>query len=161
MPKADLTPSQRRARDYEIWKEVAAGVSRELLAERYSMSVANIHRIVANQRSRIQGPQAVELREDLAAELNAIRDLVAEVLVAEPAPVTTDKGEYIYMPGEDGEKDTTRVVRDYKARLDAAKAMVRVHERLSRLLGLDAPTQTVNETTVNYTVEGIDPEALR
>ena len=43
----------------------------------------------------------------------------------------------------------------------AATTLLKIGERRSKLKGLDAPVQVVQETKVEYTIVGVNPEALK
>lgn len=155
MPRSD----RDLTRDREIWDARSEGVSVAVLAERYGVSERRIYQIEARVRARLPAADRDLLRSELTARLNAIRAGLAELARQPAAPVTASSGqgvEYVRDP------ETGEYVRDHSGRLAANKLELAVIDREAKMLGLDAPAQTVTEASVRYELVGTeaDPDGI-
>lgn len=143
-------------RDVIVWERYAAGgVTMEQLAEEFGVVDSTISRIVNRMRNAIPLEERLARQRRAIDELDEARRELWAIIRAEPAPVVTAKGDYIYM--DDGTK-----ARDYSARLKAIDLLETLHAREAKALGTDAPTKIQAEVrTVNYVIEGVDLGALK
>jgi hypothetical protein len=119
--------------------------------------------------------RAVEamLRDTVADDVATLRALVLERLdraeravleVMRTRHLTVSHGRVIKVPDPDAppdDPDREVPLLDDGPVLQAVDRLLKIAQRRSALLGLDAPTKIQTDGTVKYTVEGIDVEALR
>lgn len=156
MPR-EFDPDKRRERDAEIWRLYCAGNTMEKLAPRFGLSVPGISNVVAKQRAKYRWNRD-EKRGELAAQLDELRVAMQELLDMEPAPMF--RGTEPVVDRDEGGEVTKRYM-DHSARVTAAKAIVDIQARMAKMLGLDAPEQVDQNTTVRYVVEGVDTGELK
>lgn len=102
------------------------------------------------QRNKQLALAADEYREQALATLDAMAGEVWAVLQARH--LTIQNGRVV-------RDDDDAPVLDDGPVLSAVDRLLRIEERRARLLGIDAPSQ-VTGTVVNYTVDGVPPDAL-
>jgi len=119
---------------------------------------SNVRRALAKHTERVTGEAAAELRQAQLEELDRLTSAATAVLEAKH--VTISNGRVVTLPGPDGAGSVP--VEDDAPVLRAAETLLRIQERRSKLLGLDAPTrQDINQSAVvRYTVEGVAMERL-
>jgi hypothetical protein len=103
------------------------------------------------QRLVDQGVAADQLREQELAHLDELRE--ATWAVMEATHLTVSHGRVV-------RDDSGEAILDDGPVLNAVDRLLRISERRARLLGIDAPA-VVTGTMVNYTVDGVPPDALR
>lgn len=150
------------ARDAEACRMRADGHSLREISETLGYGSA------ANAKRSIEAL----LRETVVEDVSALRTLELERLdraeravmgVLRSRHVTVSHGKVIYVPDPEHPEDPEREVPllDDGPVLQAVDRLLKIAQRRSALLGLDAPTKVQSEGTVHYTVEGIDVAALR
>lgn len=142
--------SRNPDRDRAIFKAYCCGTHQDDLAAEYGLSYTRINQIIALQRGKLPSMTSAQLREELKVQLDDVRRQLHTILDHEPSA----KYEY----GEDGE--VASIEWDQSARIQAARQIVAVQNRLAKMLGLDSPEQVHAETTVRYELVGVDPEEL-
>lgn len=150
--------SRDPARDWAIWQAVAVDKRTHAdVAAEYGLSGTRIGQIVEAMRGNMSVRARADVRADFAAELERLRAVVQEVMDLKPAPVVkSEGGAIVYVK----DPETGEYVRDHGARLSAVAAALKVQERAAKMLGVDAPQETVAETHVTYEIRGADPDAL-
>lgn len=120
-----------------IWRDYCGGVTQEALAARYGISQARVSQIIRQVRDSI--PEEVR-EEEVQRSLEMLRELrsgALEVWRMAAAPVTAGKdGDLLYDP--EAPPGTSALVRDHTGRLRALETALKVDQRISNLLGLDA-----------------------
>ena len=126
-----------------------------VIAERLGYSSPG-HAYTAVQKLLDRIPvEAVEaLRKSENARLNAAR--VDALAVLRRRHVAVSNGQLVY-EDKDGR---SRPVEDDAPALKALEVIVRISERMAKLNGLDAAQQVELSGAVNWTLVGVDPEAL-
>ena len=134
---------------------------RDLAAELGYASVGAAHTAVQRALKAIVEEPAADVRAMELERLDAMLRAVQTVLEAEHVVVSQgrvvrrrtgevdDDGEPIY---ED--------VPDYAPVMAAVDRLLKIQERRSRLLGLDAPVKAQTATSITYEIAGVDLEAL-
>jgi DNA-binding transcriptional regulator LsrR (DeoR family) len=120
-----------------IWRDYCAGRTQEWLAAEYGLSQPRVSGIIREVRDNLvqeTREQEIQRSLDMLAELRAG---ALEVYRMAPAPVFVGKDGDV---ARDPENDDA-IVRDHTGRLRALETAVKVDERISRLLGLDAATK--------------------
>ena len=121
------------ARNGAIWRDYCAGRTQEWLAAQHGISQARVSQIIRQVRDSI--PEETR-EEEVQRSLEMLRELRAgalEVWKMRAAPVTAGKdGDPVMDP------ETQEWVRDHTGRLRALETALKVDQRISQLLGLDA-----------------------
>lgn len=126
-------PDRLDGRDGTVWRLYVGGMVQEAIAARVGISQSSVSRILAAVREGIADDREhlVQRERDFLDQLRAqMLDAVAEPL----PPAVTQSGKLIL--DENGD-----LIRDPSNRLAAVDRAVRLHERLGKLLGLDAATK--------------------
>lgn len=132
-------------RNGAIWRAHTSGQTQEAIAAEYGITQGRVSQILSAVRASLP----VEDRADLVRrEVDLLDRLRREVLELWDAPPKPAYSNGRMMVDEDG-----LPIPDHSARLAAVDRAVRLHERLSKLVGLDAAQKT--EATVK-----VDPEDL-
>jgi transcriptional regulator with XRE-family HTH domain len=148
-------PQYDHERDKRIWAAVVRGETQQSIADREGISQTRISQIVTKLRGTMSRGTKADLRQDLAEQLHRLRQLAAE-LTERPAPPAFFQGEPLVDP------KTRGFVEDHSGRLAALAAVVKVQERLSKLLGLDEQVEKIDATTVvRYEIVGVKDEDLK
>ena len=144
MPQSN---EQRRldGRNGDIWRGHCSGKTNEALAAEYGISNQRVSQILAKIRQDMPAEDRADLVRREVDLLDRLRREVLELWDAPPKPAYSNGR---MMVDEDG-----LPIPDHSARLAAVDRAVRLHERLSKLVGLDAAQKT--EATVK-----VDPEDL-
>jgi len=150
-------------RDAEALRLRSRGKTLKHIAEALSYATqSNVSEAISRATADIIAEPAMEVVRQQTELLNHLTDQAMAVL--ERHHVTISGGKIVYdgpEPTEDKE-DTRSPLLDDGPVLQAIATLLRIQERRSKLLGLDAP-QTVHNVgrEVRYTVSGVDLEALR
>lgn len=127
--------ARQPGRDVEIWRAYCGGATQEAIARRLNVNQATVSRAIDRVRKSIPDEDKAELVQREIAFLNAMRDEMMADFAAPPPPAFDQKGNALEDP------ETGEYVRDPSARYAAYDRALRSHERLCRLLGLDAPAK--------------------
>lgn len=143
-------PSRRlEGRDGEIVYDWSVrGMSQPAIAEKHGLTQARISQILSAARKETNSITVEEERTALRQRINAYRATLADLVDMNGAPVTAGKDGAIVRDPEDDS-----VVRDYGTRVAALGQMVRLDERLAKLMGLDEPAKVKTDVTVTGAVE--------
>lgn len=121
-------------RDGVIWKAYVSGATQEAIANEHGISRERVSQILTRIRESIPEDERAHLVRREADFLDQMRRVVLDLVDASPIPAYSN-GKPILM--EDG----VTVAEDHSGRLAAWDRAVKAHERLSKLLGLDAPAK--------------------
>lgn len=160
---------EKTERNIEIWRRYCGGETQASIARDMGISIQAISEICVRERTRLKARNKDEFRQELAAQLDYLRAQMAALVDHEPAPMyrgnepvrrpkrsVLDAGR---IPDPDDPADWD-YVEDHSGRIAAADTLLRVHQRLSRLLGIDAPAEVQTTGTIRYVIEGVDIEKL-
>jgi hypothetical protein len=116
-----------------IWRDFCAGATQEALAEEHGISQSRISQIITEVRASLPAADVDAARAEHVEFLNRMRRQAAEIAAKDPAPAYSNGRPIL---DEDG-----RQVLDYGGQLKAMETAIRIGERASKLLGLDAPAK--------------------
>lgn len=136
-----MPPGRRRdpprdplaGRNGDIWKAYMAGANQDAIATQYGITQGRVSQILTEVRATIPAPVREHLIQREQEFLDHLR-LAALDLVDRPPIPAYSNGRPIVMP--DGS-----IAEDHSGRLAALDRALRVHERLTRLLGLEASSK--------------------
>lgn len=146
-------------RNLLIFQRYTAGETQTGLAAEYGISVQAVSAIVARIRKHYRRP-----REDIVAEHFAEAVKIRETLAAmafspnAAAAVAGKDGSLIPVLDEDGQVIPGRYAHDVSAKLDALRGLVSTQAHVNKMLGLNAPDKVQQDVTVNYVLEGVNPD---
>ncbi|MFF4479461.1 hypothetical protein ACFY1A_20915 [Streptomyces sp. NPDC001520] len=139
------------ARDAEAARLRARGMTYRAIAAELEMDVHSVHDAVKRALKEIVQEPAEDVRRMELERLDVLYEAAARVLEREH--VTVSQGKIIYQ-GPDPLLDDGPV-------LQAIDRLLRIQERRSKLLGLDAATKTQVSGGVKYEIVGVDMDKLR
>lgn len=146
------TSAEKRARDREIWRlRRDEKLSHAVLAERFELSEQRIKQIITRENHALYNLPKPGARADLTSELQETVSLLMDVVRRDGAPITAagrDGVEYVRDP------ETGEWAKDFSGRVAAANAATKAIERLAKMLGIDAPAETVSEQHITYELKG-------
>lgn len=141
-------------RDMEIYRKWMTHRTMLSIGQEYGVTEQAIWQAIRRVQAVMpEVDRAAILKRELE-DLERIKALATEIMNAQPAPAVSH-GKIIYEP------DTDQVVRDYSGQLAAADRVAMAGRELRKLLGLDSSVKADITHTVNYTIEGVDPETLK
>lgn len=143
-----------RLRDDEIYAKRMRGAATSSLALEYGLTQAHIRQIVRQVARSLPERDRSELLALSIDQLADIQEKVNALYNVDPSPVFVGKD------GEIARDEDGSVVRDYALRRSALQMMHDVNKTFAKRLGLDAPAQSEVKASVQYQIEGIDPEDL-
>lgn len=136
-----MPPTSRRVehddltgRTGEIWRAYLSGQTQEQIAKQHGIGQQRVSQIIAAVRASMPELDRQHLVQREAEFLDRLRTEVLDLWDRPPIPAYSN-GKMILMP--DGET----VAEDHSGRLAALDRAVRLHERLTKMLGLDAPAK--------------------
>lgn len=129
-------------RDGAIFRAYCSGRSQRDVAAQFNVSQGVVSTVVKKAVAKIGEADLAEYRVTLMAQLNRVRSLVDEVAEAPAPPAFTGAGAMLL-------DENCEVVRDYSARLNAAKTVAALIDRQVKILGLEAPDRV--DVTVTTT----------
>lgn len=133
-PQTPTEAERLEARNREWWRLwTVEGRSQYWIAERYGVTQGAVSRALAHVRSALpEVDREAEIRQSLEL-LQELRMGALEVYRMRAAPAVVGKdGDPLYDP------ETQELVRDHTGRLRALETAIKVDQRISQLLGLDA-----------------------
>jgi len=135
MPRDD--EARTAARDQKIWEAYLFGTTQMELAEEYGLQQSAISKIIVKFKASVKLPT----REDLVLRsVSRLEKLIHKAWkVAESEHVAVNHGRVIYDPR------TKEPMLDHAPLLQAIDRIVRLEERLAKLLGLDALDRLVEQ----------------
>ena len=126
-------------RNGAIWADYCAGYTQDHLAERYGLSQTRISEIIAAVRASIPPTDLDEARQ---RHLDGVAELQRAAVELARAPLAPAYSNGRMMVDENGAP-----IRDVGARLSALKVATGITERVSKLLGTDAPAKVQHGLT--------------
>lgn len=146
MNKGGISVPGMEGRNGAIWLGHIKGRTQEALAAEFNLSQQRVSQIIAAVAASIPEEDKIALRKREIDFLDHLRTRALDISELAAAPVTAGKdGDVVLDP------ETGAVVRDYSGQLAAMREARAAHERLTKLLGLDAPTKV--DVTVQEQVQ--------
>jgi transcriptional regulator with XRE-family HTH domain len=141
-----------RARDREIYRlRREEKLSLAEIGQRFNLGERRVGEILTRERHALYNLPKPEARADLTSELQETVALLMDVVRRDGAPITAagrEGVEYVRDP------ETGEWAKDFSGRIAAANATAKVVERLAKMLGIDAPAETVSEQHITYELKG-------
>jgi hypothetical protein len=149
---ADGLQKRLEGRNGEIWQHYIAGRNQEWIADKYSLAQSSVSDVIRKVRDGLPTESKDEWRQRLLDSALLVHAELLGIALSSPPPVF-QAGEIL--TDADGE-----VVRDYSAKMSATSHMAKYQERMSRLLGLDAPVSVEQVGDLKVTIESVDLDKL-
>jgi hypothetical protein len=144
-----------RIRDDEIYRRRMRGESIADLAREFSVGESRISAIVTEVSRSLPERDRSELIALSIERLDFLTEKVMTLAEMEGAPIFVGK-DGIFARDENEE-----IVRDFSLRIKAIAEAHRLNQTFAKRLGLDAPTQSEVNASVQYEIVGVDPEELK
>jgi hypothetical protein len=126
----------RKLRDERVWDLHCSGVSQAAIGRQLGMTKTNVNNVVRRRTKRALGEGDAEAyRAAFVHQLDRLRAMVTEVVDSEAPPAFTMQGVPLVDPS------SGRQVRDYSAKLTAARVIALLIGQEAKILGLEAPTK--------------------
>lgn len=133
---------QLEGRNYRIWMARADGATPQQIAEKFEMSVPNVHAILKQYAASIPEEERMQTAKLRRTYLDKLIRKTMELVEKPPAPAFAPNGKPHVDP------TTGEPVYDYSLRLNSIAAAVKLDERVARLTGTDNAIQySVNVST--------------
>lgn len=139
-------------RNGEVWRAYVNGRTQEWIAERLDLSQQRIAQILSEVRDSLPEDARQDWRISALETLGHLHAEMLEIANREAPPAYSQGGKILM--DEHGD-----VVRDVSSRLAAVDRVLKVQERASRLLGLDAPDR-VEATVTQVTQADLELQEL-
>lgn len=152
MPCADQD-DRLAGRNGDIWRAYITGRNQEWIGQHFGISQQRVSQILTAVRDALPDDERDEWR---LIAIQTLREVHADLvdLIREPLPPAfSQRGEILH-------DETGTTVHDAADRLAAVGQLLRLQERMGRTLGTDAPERFEGTATVNYTVNGVETDAL-
>lgn len=133
MPAPKRGPTRLDDRDHAIWEAYVSGATQIAIAADFQISRQRVSQIIVKVRETLPEADRAHLVQREAALLDRLRREALKLWDMPPIPAHSH-GKIILM--EDGTP-----AEDHSGRLAALDRAVKLHERLSKLLGLEAPAK--------------------
>jgi hypothetical protein len=176
-PRWRGTKAERSARDWEMYQQRVKGWTLAKIAAHHGLTEARVSQVVnkiidARRVEMVDGMAEFVAKQRVAAieKLDAAEAKIWEVI--ERRHLLVNAGQVVTVPRIDPETgdmvvtaegaDVVTALEDDGPTLAAVNgALDKIWRRRAALLGLDAPTKVETTGTYEYTVNGVDPEAMR
>ncbi len=148
---------EKRRRDLDIWKLWVGGKHPLTIAKTYDMTARHVEQIITTMKQEIAAnePTVADFRQMI---VHGTLDVISEMtdrLHSEPAPAFSN-GKRMTKLNDDG---TESPVYDYGMQMMAADRILKAHERLARITGVEAPTE--HNVTVTVQAQQMAENAAR
>ena len=148
---------EKRRRDLDIWKMWVGGKHPLTIAKQYDMTARHVEQIISQVKAEIAAnePTVADFRQMI---VHGTLDVISEMtdrLHSEPAPAFSN-GKRMTKLNDDG---TESPVYDYGMQMMAADRILKAHERLARITGVEAPTE--HNVTVTVQAQQMAESAAR
>lgn len=132
---AEQPQDRLEGRNGDVWRAHVSGATQEAIAAKLGVSQATVSRIIAQVRDTIPAPVKEHLVTREMDFLDGLRAEMMELAAKPPPPAFSQRGIPLVDP------DTGQIVRDASTQLAAIDRAVKLHERMSKILGLEAPSR--------------------
>lgn len=142
-PRKRPTGSGPRLEDRNgaIWRAHVSGVTQEAIAAEHGISQERVSQIIRQIRESIPEVDRAHLVQRETEFLERLRVEALKLVDRGPIPAYSNGKPIMSFDGE-------TIAEDHSGRLAALDRAVRLHERLAKLLGLDAPAKADVSLTV-------------
>jgi DNA-binding CsgD family transcriptional regulator len=140
-------------RNGEIWRMYTSGLTQQAIAARLGMHQSSVSNVLKQVRDALPADERDDWRIIAIETLRELHAVAVEIVRSDPPPT--------FHQGEPLRDENGEIVRDASTRLVAIDRLIRIQERAARALGTDSPDKLQVGATVRYTVNGVDPEALK
>jgi hypothetical protein len=150
-----VSKPSHQIRDDEIYARRMRGETLDKLAEEFGLSKDRISQITRQVSRSLPERDRAELLVLSIEWLEDLREKVIDLYSKGPAPVFV---------GKDGDRATFEdgsPVFDYSLQKAMIAEAHRLNQTFAKRLGLDAPTQSEVNASVQYEIVGVDPEELK
>lgn len=152
MPCADQD-DRLAGRNGDIWRAYITGRNQEWIGQHFGISQQRVSQILTAVRDALPDDERDEWRLIAIQTLWEVHADLVDLVRAPLPPAFSQRGEILRNEDE-------AVVHDAANRLAAVGQLLRLQERMGRTLGTDAPERFEGTATVNYTVNGVETDAL-
>ncbi len=129
-------PSLIVERDERVWAKWVSGKNSRVIAIEEDLTKRQIEAILSRMKKVVEEsmPTVDEFRTMIVEGTRNVLVRMTEVMEAPPAPAYSNGRPII-------DERTGETALDYSARLNAADRVLRAHERLAKIVGVEAPTE--------------------
>lgn len=128
-----MATNRLEGRNGSIWRAYLLGTTQEELGERHGISQERVSAIIAAVRASIPETDLAKAKQEHLDVMRTLAQVAADIMES-PLPPAYSNGRPII--DENGE-----YVRDAGPRMQALDRLVKINERVAKVLGLDAPIQ--------------------
>lgn len=135
-------------RDGRIWRAYLLGTTQEALAAREGISQSRVSQIISEARASIPEDDLPRARADHLDAMRTLAEVAAGIMEAPLSPA--------YSNGRIMLDENGRAILDAGPRLAALDRLVKINERVAKVMGLDAPIKadvTVTEAANRKSAE--------
>lgn len=150
-PRRRIEADDLTGRTGRIWRAYVSGATQEAIAREHGITQGRVSRILSEIRDSIPDADRAHLVQREADFLDQMRRVVLDLVDRPPIPAYSN-GKPILM--EDG-----TVAEDHSGRIAAWDRALKAHERLSKLLGLEAAAKT--DVTMSVDVDNAVVERIK
>lgn len=140
-------------RNGDIWKAYISGSTQEAIAEKHGITRERVSQILSQVRASIPEVDKEQLFQRELDFLDDLRQMMREQVSAPLPPAFNQRG--MILTDEHG-----HVVRDESGRMAAVDRAIKLHERIAKMTGLEAPvkadltvTEAAKEAAAKLAVE--------
>jgi hypothetical protein len=134
-PTQSPEDSRLAGRNGAIWRAHISGATQEAIAAEHGIHQTRVSQIIREIRETLPPEERSHLVTRETEFLDHLRRIALDLVDRPPIPAYSNGKPILMPPDPDG---TQAVAEDHSGRLAAWDRALRAHERLSKLLGLDA-----------------------
>lgn len=147
-------------RNTRIWKLRLQNWTQRQIADEVGLSQAQVSAILAEMIQERKEEASEALRQFEVGKLDTLERAMLDVLARDHLTIQGGKVVRETYVDEDGEEHPGEPYRDDGPAMAAVDRLLKIAQRRAALLGLDSPTK-IEQTSYDYTVNGVNPEDLR
>lgn len=147
-------------RNTQIWQLRLENKTQREIAEAVGLSQAQVSSVLADMIKERKEEASEALREFEVGKLDRLERAMLNVLAREHLTIQGGKVVRESYVDLDGTEHPGEPYRDDGPAMAAVDRLLKIAQRRAALLGLDAPTK-IEQTSYDYTVNGVSPEDLR
>lgn len=147
-------------RNTRIWKLRLQNRTQRQIADEVGLSQAQVSAILAEMIQERKEEASEALRQFEVGKLDTLEKAMLDVLARDHLTIQGGKVVRETHVDEDGQEHPGEPYRDDGPAMAAVDRLLKIAQRRAALLGLDSPTK-IEQTSYDYTVNGVNPEDLR